>query len=246
MKSLRRRLREAREAASGAGAASPPPLFATRLGEAPAAGLALTLAIDRALTDEECGVAARTHGEERLLCFDLEATGLGGADAVFLAGFLTSEGERWRLIQLVAANVVEERALLIETARWFAVHDRILTYNGSSFDLPLLRRRRRYHALAEPEPAPRHTDLLHAVRRRFKKRLQDYRLGTVEREVIGMARDGGDVGGAEVPLRFLEFLATRDTRHLEPVLAHNRTDVISLARLHAALAAPEAASAPAE
>ena len=58
------------------------------------------------------------------------------------------------------------------------------------------------------------------------------RLSTLERVLCGVRRVG-DVPGLEIPGRYFQFLRTGDARPLEPVLEHNRLDLISLAAVTA-------------
>jgi hypothetical protein len=73
-------------------------------------------------------------------------------------------------------------------------------------------------------------DLLPHVRRLFRHRLGDARLATVERELLGVRRDG-DVGGWEIPERYLSFVRGGSAVPLAPVVEHNAEDVRSLGRL---------------
>ncbi len=75
-------------------------------------------------------------------------------------------------------------------------------------------------------------DLLHPVRRRYRGELPDCKLSTVEREVLGRPRDRRDIPGAEAPLRFLDYQETGETRHLEPIIEHNRIDLTTLVMLY--------------
>src|SRR5213075_2262794 len=58
------------------------------------------------------------------------------------------------------------------------------------------------------------------------------RLGTLERVLCDVTRVG-DVPGMEIPSRYFRFLRSGDARPLEPVLEHNRLDLISLAAVAA-------------
>ncbi len=172
-----------------------------------------------------------------LLFFDVETTGLGTSAAIFLAGALAWDGARLWLVQGVAKDVAEERLVAESFAGRIAAASLVVTFNGRAFDLPLLRRRLAFHRLPPLPATIRDIDLLHAIRRRYRGVLDDCRLATVERGVLGDARDEGDLPSAEVPLRFRDYLESGDVAHLEPVLLHNRRDLISLARLWTVLRA---------
>ena len=87
---------------------------------------------------------------------------------------------------------------------------------------------------------PRHLDLLHASRRRWKGRLPDCRLTTIERHVTRRRRVG-DVSGAEVPDLYHAYVKNGDPYPLVPVFHHNLLDVITMAEILDALCRPEKA-----
>ena len=105
----------------------------------------------------------------------------------------------------------------------------LVTYNGRGFDWPLLVTRFRMARRAAPDHAG-HLDLLPLVRRLFRHRMDDARLGTVERTLLGVVRHD-DVDGWEIPGRYLGFLRGGPAQPLAAVVRHNDEDVRSLARL---------------
>ncbi len=171
----------------------------------------------------------------RLVCLDTETTGLGTAAGTlaFLVGLGWWEGDRFRRLQLVCPDHGEEPALLAELERAIPPDAWLVTYNGLGFDWPLLVTRYRLHRRAAPAHAGM-LDLLPGVRRLFRHRLADARLATVERELLGVHRYR-DVGGWEIPGRYLDFVRGGPAAPLAPVLVHNAEDVASLARLLAHL-----------
>ena len=173
--------------------------------------------------------------DARLVCLDTETTGLGTAAGTlaFLVGLGWWEGERFRRLQLVCPDHGEEAALLAALERAIPPDAWLVTYNGRGFDWPLLVTRYRLHRREAPAHAGM-LDLLPGVRRLFRHRLGDARLATVERELLGVDRHG-DVGGWEIPGRYLDFVRGGPAAPLAPVLTHNAEDVASLARLLAHL-----------
>ncbi len=171
----------------------------------------------------------------RLVCLDTETTGLGTAAGTlaFLVGLGWWEGASFRRLQLVCPDHGEEAALLAALERALPPDAWLVTYNGRGFDWPLLVTRYRLHRRAAPAHAGM-LDLLPGVRRLFRHRLGDARLATVEREILGVRREG-DVGGWEIPGRYLDFVRGGAAAPLAPVLRHNAEDVASLARLLAHL-----------
>jgi uncharacterized protein len=173
--------------------------------------------------------------DARLVCLDTETTGLGTAAGTlaFLVGLGWWEGDVFRRLQLVCPDHGDEPALLAALEAAIPPDSWLVTYNGRGFDWPLLVTRYRLHRRAAP-PHAGMLDLLPGVRRLFRHRLGDARLSTVERELLGVQRHG-DVGGWEIPGRYLDFVRGGAAAPLAPVLAHNAEDVASLARLLAHL-----------
>jgi tetratricopeptide (TPR) repeat protein len=111
----------------------------------------------------------------------------------------------------------------------------LITFNGKSFDMPLLRTRfamARMHAPVEPP----HLDLLHMARRIHRRAGKDGRgagackLTAIERSVLGFERHD-DVPSGEVSACYLHFLRTGDTRAMLGVIDHNAWDVVAMAAL---------------
>ena len=107
-----------------------------------------------------------------------------------------------------------------------------MTYNGKSFDLPLIETRYALNRLTTPFADMPHVDMLHHARRLWHGRDEDHRLGTLESAILGHEREG-DVQGFEIPARYFHYVRTGDARPLAAVLEHNRLDLLSLALLTA-------------
>jgi uncharacterized protein len=170
-----------------------------------------------------------------LLCLDTETTGLGSAagTVAFLIGLGWWEGDRLRLLQLALPDHSEEGALLdalrAETPRgaW------LVTYNGRSFDWPLLETRFRM-VRNRPPALDGHLDLLLLVRRLFRHRLPDARLQTVERHLLRRHR-APDIPSSEIPAIYHSFLRGGPVGPLRVVARHNVEDVVTLGRILAHL-----------
>ena len=164
----------------------------------------------------------------RVLFLDTETTGFMGAGTVaFLigVGWLTDEGFTVR--QYLMRDYPEEKFQLNRLVDDLSRFDVICTFNGRSFDVPLLRdrflmNRMRTACLDKP-----HIDLLHIARRVWKLRLKKCNLGHLEEAVLGICRVG-DIPGAQVPERFFSYLKTGQFSLLEDVIEHNAQDVASL------------------
>jgi hypothetical protein len=166
-----------------------------------------------------------------LVCLDTETTGLATASGTlaFLVGLGWWQGTSFRQVQLLLPDHAFEPALLEELARHIPARGWLVTYNGRTFDWPLLVARYRM-ARREAPPHAGHLDLLPFVRRVFRHRLPDARLRTVEGELLGRRRDR-DIDGWEIPGRYFEFLRSGVSRPLVDVIRHNEEDVRSLALL---------------
>ena len=169
--------------------------------------------------------------ERPLVCLDTETTGLATAAGTlaFLIGLGWWSGHTFRQVQLLLPDQGEEAVLLDEVSRHLPTDSWLVTYNGRGFDWPLLVTRYRMARRAAPAVAG-HLDLLPHVRRLFRHRLDDARLGTVERMLLGVTRHD-DVDGWEIPGRYLGFLRGGPAQPLAAVVRHNHEDVRSLGRL---------------
>ena len=175
----------------------------------------------------------------RTVFIDLETTGLsGGAGTLaFLVGCGYYDLGAFQVRQFLLTSHSAERALLAAVAEFFDEADLIVTYNGKTFDVPVMETRWLFHRMEMPLDGVPHFDALHTARRLWKARVVDpadggCRLSTLERTLFDVRRVG-DVGGFEIPSRFFHFMRTGDARPLEPVLEHNRLDLVSLAAVTA-------------
>ena len=219
----------------------------TRIGECDVDDFASLAILDPSLWGQTPACLAEApfqSGERRLddplrarrtIFIDLETTGLcGGAGTVaFLVGCGYFDLGAFQVRQFLLTSYASERALLYAVADFFEGADLIVTYNGKTFDVPVMETRWLFHRLQMPLASVPHFDMLHPARRLWRMRAGDLadsccRLATLERTLLNVSRVG-DVGGFEIPSRFFQFLRSGDPRPLEPVLEHNRLDLVSLA-----------------
>lgn len=168
-----------------------------------------------------------------LVVLDTETTGLAGGTGtwVFLVGLGRFSGDDFVVRQLFMRHPGDEPALIATLAAELARVETIITYNGRSFDLPLIDTRFRMHGRALPSP-PLHLDLLSASRAIWKHRLASCALGEIERAVLGVEREL-DAPGWMIPQLYFGYLRSRNVESLQAVFEHNRMDIVSLARLAA-------------
>ena len=166
---------------------------------------------------------------ENLLFLDTETTGLGGGTGVlpFLIGLGWFENNEFVVEQLFLDTLGQEAALLSYLAEKLEWASCFVTYNGKSYDQPLLRARMVMNRL-DVLPERPHFDLLHCARRIFKDRLNRVRLLDLEQRVLGFEREK-DIDGAEIPQVYWEFLQSGYTEPMDRVIQHNIYDIQSLA-----------------
>ncbi|HET9952422.1 MAG TPA: ribonuclease H-like domain-containing protein [Candidatus Eisenbacteria bacterium] len=178
----------------------------------------------------------RRFGHRRLLYLDIETCGLSAAP-VFLVGlgFVVERNVVFR--QLFARDYAEERALLHELARIARDFDALVTFNGKTFDAPFLHDRATHHRVPFALPHP-HLDLLWMARRRWREHLPNCRLQTIEWRILRRRR-GGDVGGAEIPGLYHDYVKRGEPHRLIPVFHHNLLDVVAMVELTPVIFDPE-------
>jgi uncharacterized protein len=215
-----------------------------------------TLADRFAESLEETAVLTGFPVRAPLLFFDLETTGLSGGAGTypFLIGCGSFDDGAFVTRQFVLTRFADERSVLGAVSGELARAGSLVSFNGRSFDAPLLETRYLYHRLAWAAGTLPHLDMLH-VARRFWKRDQpsiesSCSLAALERHLLGHRRTG-DVSGFDIPARYFQFVRTGDARPLAAIFEHNRLDLMSLAALtaralHLVRAGPQAARDPRE
>jgi len=166
-------------------------------------------------------------------CFlDTETTGLshGAGTVAFLVGVGFFDDKGFTVRQYLMRDYDEEAFLLSHVAEEMAGRRVLCTFNGATFDLPLLEARFTMQRMRALFPQRPHVDLLPASRRVWKLRLKKCNLTSLEEAVLGLQRED-DLPGALVPERYFNFLKTRDFSLLTDILDHNTQDIISLAHI---------------
>ncbi|MFQ5408393.1 MAG: ribonuclease H-like domain-containing protein [Anaerolineales bacterium] len=174
---------------------------------------------------------------ERLVFLDAETTGLAGGvgTLAFLVGAGVFDGDSFHVYQFFLRDPAEEFALTAALAALLEGASGLVTFNGRSFDIPLLEAR---FLLARQHFNLRsllHLDLLHPARRIWSGRLESCSLGTLEREVLDVPRAEADVPGWMIPGIYTDYLRTSDARELQRVFYHNAFDILSMVTLLSAL-----------
>ena len=176
---------------------------------------------------------------------DTETTGLAGGTGTyaFLIGVGSIEPAGFRLRQFFMRDHGEEASLLRRLSEHLAQFDVLITYNGKTYDQPLLETRFRMARAQHPFERLAHLDLLFGARRLWKLRLESCRLVELENQILGVERQG-DLPGEMIPYYYFEYLRTQQAFRLVPIFHHNAIDILSLACLTAVV--PFAFRAPEE
>jgi tetratricopeptide (TPR) repeat protein len=132
--------------------------------------------------------------------------------------------------QLFMREYSEERPLLFALRERIAEHPVVVTFNGKSFDWPLLETRYRMtRTISAPTPRA-HLDFLHPARHLWRLRLGSVRLSELEHHVLGWDR-GADLLSGLIPQIYFDYLRGGPPERLVPVLNHNQMDLRGLAAL---------------
>ncbi len=171
---------------------------------------------------------------ERWAFLDTETTGLAGGSGTYAfligVGRITAEGFRVR--QFFMREYAEERSTLAALHQHLEQFDVLITYNGKTYDQPLLETRYRMTRHKPPFGRLGHLDLLHGARRIWKLRLENCRLVQLEQQILGVHREG-DLPGELIPYVYFEYLRSREAQKLIPIFHHNAMDILTLACLTA-------------
>src|SRR5665213_829516 len=163
---------------------------------------------------------------------DTETTGLAGGSGTyaFLIGVGSIAEDGFRVRQFFMRDYGEEASVLHSLAEYLKPFDVMITYNGKSYDQPLLETRFTMCRALHPFGHMRHLDLLYGARRLFRLRLENCRLVNLENRILGIEREG-DIPGEMIPYCYFEYLRTRRAHRLVSIFHHNVLDIVSLACL---------------
>jgi uncharacterized protein YprB with RNaseH-like and TPR domain len=191
-------------------------------------GYALSLLQEHPMLPGDGELANRRH-----VYFDTETTGLSGGSGTlaFLTGFAVVEQDNLRVTQYLITRFGAESAMLEGVTGLLDTDDRLVSYNGKCYDVPLMNTRYRMLGMEPLMDDLPHLDLLYPVRRLFSASWPDCRLITLEKRLLGLTRNN-DLPGSQAPAAWFELLSTGRTARLERVVAHNLQDILSLTMVH--------------
>lgn len=169
---------------------------------------------------------------------DTETSGLAGGTGTYAfevgLGRFTENG--FHLAQFFMRHPGEESALLAGLSEFMTGMQAVVTYNGKSFDIPLLNTRYTLMGLSSPFENVDHFDLLPLARRLWRIRLESRTLGNVENQILGVKRNDEEVPGYLIPEMYFEYLRSQDARPMAGIFYHNAIDILSLAGLFSHMA----------
>lgn len=184
------------------------------------------------------GLVATGTPQVPFVFFDLETTGLSGGAGThaFLVGCASFDADGAFVVeQHLMTDYAVERSMLTCVAEDLSKAGALVTFNGKSFDAPVIETRYLFHRLTSPCTQLPHLDLLHPARRFWGgDEVLGCSLIALEQQLLGAHRLG-DVPGFEIPARYFQFIRSGDAQPLADVLEHNRLDLLSLAALTARL-----------
>jgi uncharacterized protein YprB with RNaseH-like and TPR domain len=175
---------------------------------------------------------------DQLLFLDTETTGLAGGTGtyVFLVGmgaFQHEAGQTCFVIdQCLMRSFREERAMLAWVADKLARFPALATFNGRTFDVPLLQTRFALARMRADLEEVLNFDLLHVARRLWRAAVPSCALQSLERHILGTWRQD-DVESFLIPAIYHQYLRDGDGRYLRKVFCHNEADILAMVALAA-------------
>jgi uncharacterized protein YprB with RNaseH-like and TPR domain len=165
----------------------------------------------------------------KILFIDLETTGLAGGTGTyaFLVGIGFIELDHIVVRQYILPDFQYEWLLLKHIENLFLGYDILASFNGKSYDIPLLRNRFVLNRMDSVLDDMKHMDILHAARRLWKRRLTSCDLGNLEYAILGMERIS-DIPGEMIPQIYFEYIRKRQALLLRDVLEHNYHDITNM------------------
>ena len=169
----------------------------------------------------------------KTLFLDTETTGLAGGTgtSAFLIGIGFFYENKYIVEQYFMRDYIEESPMLRLIAEKAEDYELIVTFNGRSFDLPLLETRMIMNRIDPVFNRLHNLDLLHPARRIWGLSLENCRLGTLEEEVLGFERTEDDLPSALIPDIYFDYVKFGDADPLYKVFYHNEKDVVSMVGL---------------
>lgn len=167
-----------------------------------------------------------------ILFIDTETTGLAGGTGTyaFMIGLGFLDADKFQTVQLFMPGFADEPAMLSVLADYVSNFNCLVSFNGKTFDIPLLQTRHQMTGIKDPFVNKPHVDLLHPSRAIWKKRLSSCSLQSIEANIFNFMRED-DIPGEMIPEIYFNFVRRGETTLLEKVFFHNELDIVSMMRL---------------
>ncbi len=171
---------------------------------------------------------------KKFLYFDTETTGLAGGTGTipFMLGFGFIDEPVFRVKIFILSDLSKEDEFLDAVDEFLASHDfdATVTFNGKTFDFPLMEtryilQRKRFPLLKKP-----HLDFLFPARTLWKHTYESRKLSYLGDILLGISRDD-DIDPAQIPMLYFDYLRTNSLERLEKVFEHNALDLLGLSTL---------------
>ena len=207
---------------------------------APSAGVIELLRSTAGGRTKDCGgnlPRQQAENPEKWLFLDTETTGLSGGTGTyaFLIGIAWWDSGGLQVEQFLMRDFSEEHSVLLQLAERLAERPVLVTFNGKTFDWPLLESRYQMTRSIRVPQLAAHLDLLHPARALWKLRLGSVKLTELEEHVLDAKRLGwdraDDVPSRMIPQFYFDYLRGRSVAPLAGVVRHNRNDLRGLAAL---------------
>lgn len=179
-------------------------------------------------------LSTNTTNLKKLVFLDTETTGLAGGTGTlaFLIGVARFDDNGLRLTQFLIEDPSDEPAMLLALSNYGLDIEAVVTFNGKSFDMPLIKTRYLLNRMPYPFSEWGHLDLLHLSRRIWRQRLANRSLKDLEVEILHLPRSEDEVPGWMIPEIYFNYLRTGDASQIANVVYHNAMDIVSLAALY--------------
>lgn len=177
--------------------------------------------------------SAQKFSPEDILVLDLETSGLGrGRNLAIMIGLGYFQDGEFYVEQIFLPDPDAEENSFDRLRELCESRSLLITFNGKTFDVPVLESRLLYHQIWLDLREMQHLDLLHIARRLWKNKLPSCALETIEYYVLGHIRDQElDMPGSDIPSAYFQYLATGETELIKRIFVHNHHDILHTAAL---------------
>jgi len=173
----------------------------------------------------------KTYEEFVFLDTETSSLSIGAGSFIFMAGLCYFTRTGLKILQLILPDIMHEILLLNYLDSFLARFSTIVTYNGKSFDVPIIKSRSLISGASCSIDQLIHLDLLHIARNIWKLRLESRKLSDIEKNILGIVRTDEEIPGWLVPQMYFDYLESGDAKLLKGVAYHNEMDIISVAKL---------------